>query len=935
MAEDNSLIIKIVGKADDFVNELDKVQKKTRSLGNVLKTVAKGSTVAFAAFAGSIALATNEFIKYEKALVGVGKTTNIEGAKLDKFGKQFQKLSETIPISTNELLGIAQAAGQLGVKGEKNLLKFTETVAKLGVATDLSGEQAATTLTRILNTTGEGIESIDTFGSVIVALGNNFAASESEIARMTNEVARSTSVFNVSAAEAAAFGTAMRSVGIQAQLGGSVVGKSFREIDAAVRTGGKSLDAFAKITGLTGAELKQTFEEDSTKAFQLFIEGLGRISEEGGSVSLALEEVGLKGDEVNKVLPVLAKNSDLVASALAVANKEVENATALNDEAEKAFATLGAEKEKLTNTVINLATELGTELAPTIKELLISTRQFLVAVRNTDTSLFKSLATFLKWGAIISGIVAGISTFLVAALSLSAGIGALSAAFLPAAVAASAFWVAVTGPIGIAVAGLALVTAGIVTLFKAANSQKPDTIDQINDKVKDLDKSLNNLNSRGASRGRDESIKQIKKEIEELKKLRAEKIAATKDFGTGSLLIRAEADPGPDLGLGAFGIDVPTANIPLAAEGSEDVVEKEKKKQENITAVVDDATKKRIEKLRAANEEQALINKARSSVTTDEEKALAGRLAEIENERLAAKKITNKEEQKLALENITLQHSEELAEIAKQQATIAENRAASLEEQAELKRIFEEEEIANRELLTEEELVALEEKLLSEDEVKQAYALQEAERGVRDRNKFLEDSLIHGEAIAKANQFFRQKEILGAKQGASQLIALTNSKNSTLKSIGKAAASTQAAIATGEGAIKAYSSLAGIPIVGPFLGAAAAAAVVAYGIEQQSTILGANTGGLVPLGSGSVGRDSVPAMLTPNEIVAPDKSFDEVVEGTAVARGFTPPEDDDSRFGGGSGGVQKIIVELQPADDFIGMIEQKQIEVDVQNTGVA
>ena len=227
MANDNSLIINIKGSAKDFINELDKVKKSTKDLEKVLSTTAKTSAIAFAGFAAAIALTTSEFIDYEKALVGVGKTTDIEGKKLDAFGKKFQKLSETIPVSTNELLGIAQADGQLGVKGEKDLLLFTETIAKLGVATDLTGEQAATSLTRILNVTGQSIEEIPKLGSVIVALGNNFAATESEIVKVANEVARSTSVFGVSASQAAGLSAALKSVGIQAQLGGSVVGKAF------------------------------------------------------------------------------------------------------------------------------------------------------------------------------------------------------------------------------------------------------------------------------------------------------------------------------------------------------------------------------------------------------------------------------------------------------------------------------------------------------------------------------------------------------------------------------------------------------------------------------------------------------------------------------------------------------------------------------------
>ena len=58
---DNELIIRINGSAKNFLEELDKIQKKTEDLQKVLDKTAKASAIAFAGFAGSIALTTKEF----------------------------------------------------------------------------------------------------------------------------------------------------------------------------------------------------------------------------------------------------------------------------------------------------------------------------------------------------------------------------------------------------------------------------------------------------------------------------------------------------------------------------------------------------------------------------------------------------------------------------------------------------------------------------------------------------------------------------------------------------------------------------------------------------------------------------------------------------------------------------------------------------------
>jgi hypothetical protein len=88
--------------------------------------------------------------------------------------------------------------------------------------------------------------------------------------------------------------------------------------------------------------------------------------------------------------------------------------------------------------------------------------------------------------------------------------------------------------------------------------------------------------------------------------------------------------------------------------------------------------------------------------------------------------------------------------------------------------------------------------------------------------------------------------------------ALSHSKNAEMAAIGKAASAAQIGISTYEGAIKAYASLAGIPIVGPALGAAAATAISLYGAEQLAGLAGVDVGfasgaDVVPGGSNQVG----------------------------------------------------------------------------------
>jgi len=350
---------------------LSRLSDRAKSLGRRMKLL-YGVIVAGGAVRG-----LREMVKlyadFEAGLIGVGKTANLSKTELASLGKDIDALSKRIPVATDELLAIAQSAGQLGVKGASNILKFTETVAKLGTATDLSGNDAAMALARILNITGEAMGKVDVLGSVIVALGNNFAATESQIADMATEIARAAAVFGVSSAQASALAAAMAAVGVKSEVAGTSVGRVMRMMDAAIRSGGEHLEILAKITGRTGEEIKRLFQKDSTAAFVLFIEGLKRVSDAGGSTADAMAALGLADQRLLKTIPVLANRADLLALALELANRETQNATALNEEAAKAFESLNNQTELMWNNVKSLARAIGEDLAPgvaaAVKEL--------------------------------------------------------------------------------------------------------------------------------------------------------------------------------------------------------------------------------------------------------------------------------------------------------------------------------------------------------------------------------------------------------------------------------------------------------------------------------------------------------------------------------------------------------------------------------------
>ena len=359
----------------------------------VLSSIATGT--AFVGFKRLSAVAE----EFEFGLVGVGKTTDIVGEQLHRLGKEIQGLSLEIPVATTQMLNIAEVAGQLGVKGEKDILAFTSAISKLRLATDLTSESfAAASLARILTVTDTELDKVENFASVITKLGNNYAATESEITNVATRVAQTTAQFNTSAADVAAISTVLRAAGERAEAGGSAIGIFFRKMNRAIRIGGKEFQKIQKITGKSQEELLRTLEKNSTDAFVEILRGLKRLDAVG--IENFFDDLKINTNEVNRVISPLIKNLDDLEEALEMSRVEFMNPTELNRETDQFSNTFYAKMVLLRNSLNKLFQGLGQSLN---KELIPMIDKF---AKFIDSKSDDIISFFDKYKTVIAGIAA-------------------------------------------------------------------------------------------------------------------------------------------------------------------------------------------------------------------------------------------------------------------------------------------------------------------------------------------------------------------------------------------------------------------------------------------------------------------------------------------------------------------------------------------------
>jgi TP901 family phage tail tape measure protein len=396
-------------------------------------------------------------MEFESAMTGVAKTTDLTDEEFAAVSRQIKDMATAIPATTTELAAIAEAAGQLGI-AKNSLLGFTEIMAMLGTATNMTSDEAATMLAQFASITGMDPSGYSSLGSAIVALGNNYATTEKNIADMSQSIAAAGAIAGMSEADIIAVSAAVTSLGISAQNGGTQMSKLISDINSAV-VSGNNLDKWARAAGLSAGEFAEAWGSDAAAGLDLFIRGLHDTYEAGGDLYSVLEGLGITETRMVTAVNSLAVSGDRLTDTLFTANAAWNENMALTAEAEKRYATTQSQMILMQNAYGNLETAIGDNFNPTLRDLyglsadvLGEMEKFVIA----HPEVVKGVTAFV-------GVIGLATVALTGYTVVTKAANAISAAF------ALSMGVAL-GPVVAVVAGAAALTAGIVALSEASKS---------------------------------------------------------------------------------------------------------------------------------------------------------------------------------------------------------------------------------------------------------------------------------------------------------------------------------------------------------------------------------------------------------------------------------------------------------------------------------
>lgn len=518
-------------KIQEVGEKIKSVGDKIAGIGQTMTTYVTGPIV------GAFGASAKAAIDWESAFTGVMKTVDeTANTTYDDLKKSINEIAKTTASSQNEIAATMEIAGQLGVSAD-DITEFTKVMVMLGDTTNLSSEEAASSIAKFANVTGMSLNDVDKLGSAIVDLGNNYATTEADIMSMATRLSGAGAQIGLSQGEILGFATALSSVGIEAEMGGSAFSKAMIKMQVAAETGydqvidlqnktgmslrelqllssnnskdfkaladslgltkeemnaiikaGANLQDFAEVANMDTKEFVELYRNDAPAALQAFIKGLGDTEGHGESTIAMLQEMGFTEVRLRDTLTRLANSGDLVTDAVARGNQAWGENSAMTAEAEKRYATMAAKISQLKARITEVAVEIGEMLMPYLEKGMSKIEEWVAAWKNLSDEQKENILKMAAFAAaigpvllVVGKLIASIGSIVTVGGKLVGGIGKLLTLVKGVSSAGSllsTIFTALGGPIGIVVAAIAALAAGFAYLY-TTNEEFRASIQQV------------------------------------------------------------------------------------------------------------------------------------------------------------------------------------------------------------------------------------------------------------------------------------------------------------------------------------------------------------------------------------------------------------------------------------------------------------------------
>lgn len=867
LKEVNNRIKELRGTANETRFSLAKLADGFNRYGTIAASIIAGLTGVTLTMRSCV----NEYAEMEEAQSQVVKYTGLAKQEVEELNEEFKRMdTRTARTRLNELAG---DAGKLGITTKDSVLEFVEAADMINVALgeDL-GKDAITQIGKLADMFGDGDRSLKenmlAVGSAVNSVAQNSSAAEPYLVEFTARMGGVGKQANLAITDIMGFASALDQNMLRSEMASTALSGLILKLY-------QEPAKYAKLAGLQVEEFTELMSKDANEAVLTFLEALNRL---GGMDKLApvLDQMSLSGAEAASVISALAGNVDKVRKEQQGANQAFVEGTSIYNEFSVQNSTVQAELDKAKKSFSDIRVELGEQLLPVMK-YMVTTGSLTVKGLSAVVSIL------IENKRVIVTATAAVSAYIIVVKSATLATKAYEVATKAATWATNLFSKATkASPWGLVISG-ATAAATYFAFFRDETDKATESQKNLNEalnknaedmaalqSVQDRAKNLDSLNQRQLTQLKADAQAEVQA-IED--KLTAETIAYRKYYAEQKKIIedRTDIDQAQKLALLRV-LDNNTAekaaeldNLLKQKNQLIEIINKIPEKKNIFTTPALGDTDDKVGKAKKEYETQLQDLRTQHALGLIEEEKYQEQLYALEVKFLSKKRELYAEANRkndLALVDQQLL-SAMTVEANRQYANKLVNQTPTKQEGTSLN-IIEEDDPKEDNYLIEKYKQSLDGQLALLEAFHDAGIISEMEYQDRlteiTKQKEEERAQIRKAALDTFNQLAGSVSQLMSAMQDSEISKVESRYDAQIKAAQKAGKDTteleeqkeeavlavkrkyadkqfalqvlQVTSSTAVAAMEAYKAMAGIPVIGPALGAAAAAAAVIAGMAQ-------------------------------------------------------------------------------------------------------
>jgi TP901 family phage tail tape measure protein len=401
----------LTGKQKQFEVEIGRVtraleRQQTRMRNKQVRGELRGQIVGTVGMAMAAAAPVKAAMNFETTMAEVKKVVNFDTPQQFKaMSKDILQLSTVMPMAASGIGDIVAAAGQSGIARDE-LMDFAKSAVTMGVAFDLTGDQAGKMMANWRAGMGLNQKQAVSLADAVNYLANNMNAEAGALGEVLQRQGAVAMAAGLTETQTASLGAALLSSGAGPERAATALKNLTGALTMGTAATKSQEDALAAL-GLDAEEMAKAMQTDAKGAILDVFNALAQAApeERGALVSQ------LFGEESKGAIMPLLSNLDNLKKAFSLTADQTLYAGSMQKEYEERANTSANKLQLMRNQLTRMAVSLGSVLLPTVSQVF--------GVIGSGAGLITDAAErFPGLTKVVVGAATGLAAFKVAALSL-------------------------------------------------------------------------------------------------------------------------------------------------------------------------------------------------------------------------------------------------------------------------------------------------------------------------------------------------------------------------------------------------------------------------------------------------------------------------------------------------------------------------------------